>query len=263
MDFSIPASTPWPPPPALLLTCSSVRRRGRSGSPAQGRDALDTVQDWPPEPARVMTVQERQAYELLRRALPGYMVLAQVPLSRFVRVPTRHSYTEWLQRVGTLSADLLVCDTGSRVLAVIDVRAMRKANAQPAPPRAPGPRAAGRRRARACLARGPVADAAEVRTALAHDLLRGSGPMAPVATLLAPDAADPGGRDAGARRPLGRRRCRGTRRRTSSRSLGLLRRLRRPAGVARADRRHSSSACANSRASKGCRSSSASPTPMK
>ena len=109
---------------ALLLTLFVVRRRGRQNNTRAGlRDSLDTVQDWPPEPARVMTVQERQSYELLRRALPGYMVLAQVPLSRFVRVPTRHSYTEWLQRVGTLSADLLVCDTGSRVLAVIDVRA--------------------------------------------------------------------------------------------------------------------------------------------
>jgi Protein of unknown function (DUF2726) len=45
-----------------------------------------------------------------------------VPLSRFLRVPTRHSYTDWLQRVGSLSADLLLCDSGSRVLAVIDIR---------------------------------------------------------------------------------------------------------------------------------------------
>ena len=58
----------------------------------------------------------------LRSAAPGLMVLAQVPLSRFLRVPTRHSHAEWLQRVGCLSADLLVCDTGSRVLAVVDIR---------------------------------------------------------------------------------------------------------------------------------------------
>lgn len=168
---------------ALLLTFFLVRRRGRHGHRRGGvRDALDTVQDWPPEPARVMTVQERQSYELLRRALPGYMVLAQVPLSRFVRVPTRHSYTEWLQRVGALSADLLVCDTGSRVLAVIDVRANEETSRS---------RRRHERLARVLRAagvrvhvwrEGHLPTPAEVRTALAHDLVRGSGPMQPVST---------------------------------------------------------------------------------
>ena len=45
-----------------------------------------------------------------------------MPLSRFIRVPTRNSYTEWVQRVGLLNADLLLCDAGSRVLGVIDIR---------------------------------------------------------------------------------------------------------------------------------------------
>lgn len=167
----------------LLLTLILVRRRGRQNSSRSSvRAGLDTVQDWPPEPARVMTVQERQSYELLRRALPGYMVLAQVPLSRFVRVPTRHSYTEWLQRVGSLSADLLVCDTGSRVLAVIDVRAAEET---------PRSRRRHERLARVLRAagvrvhvwrEGQLPSASEVRTALAHDLLRGNGPMQPVST---------------------------------------------------------------------------------
>ncbi len=108
----------------LLLTLVLLRMRMRRG-PRRGqaaRDALDTVAAWPPDSARVLSVHERQAYELLRRALPNMLVLAQVPLSRFLRVPTRHSYVDWLQRVGSLSADLLVCDAGSRVLAVIDIR---------------------------------------------------------------------------------------------------------------------------------------------
>jgi hypothetical protein len=50
------------------------------------------------------------------------MVLAQVPLARFVRVPTRHSYTDWMHRAGQLSADLMLCDAGSRVMAVVDIR---------------------------------------------------------------------------------------------------------------------------------------------
>jgi hypothetical protein len=107
----------------LMLSLMAVRRRQRAaGSRSTRQDALDTVADWPPEAARVLSVTERQAFELLKRSLPGFMVLAQVPLSRFVRVPMRRSYSDWLQRVGQLSADLVVCDIGSRVLAVIDIR---------------------------------------------------------------------------------------------------------------------------------------------
>lgn len=107
----------------LMLSLMAVRRRQRGASSRARQDALDTVAAWPPEAARVLSVTERQAFELLKRALPGFIVLAQVPLSRFVRVPMRHSYSDWLQRVGQLSADLVVCDIGSRVLAVIDIRA--------------------------------------------------------------------------------------------------------------------------------------------
>jgi hypothetical protein len=107
---------------ALLLTWFWLRLRQRAGRREQ-REPLDTIVGWPPEAARVLTINERQAYDLLRRAMPGYLVLGQVPLSRFIRVPARHSYNEWLQRVGSLSADLLLCDAGSRVLAVVDIRA--------------------------------------------------------------------------------------------------------------------------------------------
>lgn len=108
----------------LLLTLVALRLRQRqSNRRPTNREELDTVQGWLPESARIMSIHERQAYDLLRRALPGFLVLAQVPLSRFLRVPTRHSYNEWLQRVGSQNADLLLCDSGSRVLAVIDIRA--------------------------------------------------------------------------------------------------------------------------------------------
>jgi Protein of unknown function (DUF2726) len=106
----------------LLLSWLLMRRRTRQQSLQSRREVLDTVADWPPEAARVLSITERQAYDLLKRAMPGYLVLGQVPLSRFVRVPARHSYSDWLQRVGSLSADLLICDSGSRVLAVIDIR---------------------------------------------------------------------------------------------------------------------------------------------
>lgn len=107
----------------LMLTFFAARARGRQKTKNATREALDTVIAWPPEAVRVMSVPEREAYDLLRRAMPTCLVLAQVPLSRFIRVPTRHSYGDWLQRVGSINADLLLCDSRSRVLAVIDVRA--------------------------------------------------------------------------------------------------------------------------------------------
>ncbi len=108
----------------FLLTLLMRRRRQQSGArrDAARRDDLDTVQSWQPEAVRVLTIAERRAYDLLRNSLPGLLVLAQVPLSRFLRVPTRHSHADWMHRAGSLSADLLVCDAGSRVLAVIDIR---------------------------------------------------------------------------------------------------------------------------------------------
>ena len=104
-----------------LLAMVVLRRRASPGSAADER-RLDTVAAWPPTATRILTSAERQAYSTLERALPGYMILAQVPLARFLKVPTRNSYTEWLRRMGTQCADLVVCDMASEVLAVINVQ---------------------------------------------------------------------------------------------------------------------------------------------
>lgn len=110
----------------LLAVLLRWRRQSVARRPDEDREALDTVQDWPPAAVRVLSVAERRAYDLLRTALPGFLVLAQVPLARFLRVPSRHSHSEWMQRVGYLSADLLVCSAGSRVLAVVDIRPVQQ-----------------------------------------------------------------------------------------------------------------------------------------
>lgn len=113
-----------------------LRRRGRAGESDEGSsrpqraDALDTVAAWPPEVTRVLTQQERRAYNLLAQALPDYMVLAQVPVSRFIRVPTRNSYHEWMRRVGQLCADLVICDPASQVIAVVEVRRPRNKDSE-------------------------------------------------------------------------------------------------------------------------------------
>lgn len=98
--------------------------RGASGPVAVRReDRLDTLAGWPPQATRILTTAERLAWSTLSRGLPGYMVLAQVPIARFTRVPTRNSYAEWLRRVGSDCADLVVCDMASHVVAVVHVQA--------------------------------------------------------------------------------------------------------------------------------------------
>jgi Protein of unknown function (DUF2726) len=108
---------------ALLLMLGYTAWRRRASAPRSQQDeSLDTVQAWPPQAVRVMTLGERQAFEVLKRALPGHVILSQVPLSRFISVPTRNPYQLWLQRAGRLAVDLLVCDFSSRAIAAVEVR---------------------------------------------------------------------------------------------------------------------------------------------
>lgn len=108
----------------LLLSALWVHRRtqGAGTSRPQVDEPLDTVRDWPPQAVRVLTLPERQAYEALRRALPRHLVLAQVPLSRFISVPPQQPHAQWMNRIGRTSVDLLVCDSSSRVVAAIEIR---------------------------------------------------------------------------------------------------------------------------------------------
>jgi len=86
------------------------------------RDNLDTVAAWPPEVTRLLTGGERAAHAALVNALPECMIFSQVPLARFIRVARRHSYAEWLTRVGHLSADFLICDRASLVIGVVSLQ---------------------------------------------------------------------------------------------------------------------------------------------
>jgi Protein of unknown function (DUF2726) len=94
--------------------------------PARERADLDIVGAWPPSVTRALTGAERDAREVLMKGLPECLILAQVPLARFIKVPRRNSYTEWLRRAGYMSADLLVCDRTSLVLAVVSIQAERE-----------------------------------------------------------------------------------------------------------------------------------------
>jgi hypothetical protein len=107
---------------AWLVTRQKPAPSNRGRDNARALDGIDTVIGWPPQPTRVLTQAERRAYAVIREALPECMVLGQVPLARFLKVPTRYSYAEWLRRVGHLCVDLVVCDPDSQVIAVIQMR---------------------------------------------------------------------------------------------------------------------------------------------
>ena len=110
---------------ALLLGGWWLRRRGSQASAeaTAPSERIDTLIGWPPQPTRVLTTRERVAFGTLVRALPEYMVLAQVPMARFLSVPKRHSYADWLRRVGYQCADFAVCDMAAQVIAVVELQA--------------------------------------------------------------------------------------------------------------------------------------------
>jgi hypothetical protein len=110
-----------------------MRKRSAAAElPDNGRRArvedIDTVAAWPPEVTRLLTAGERSAHEVLLKALPECMLFAQVPLARFIKVPRRHSYAEWLTRVGHLCADLVICDRSTLVIGVVLLTSVRSSD---------------------------------------------------------------------------------------------------------------------------------------
>jgi hypothetical protein len=107
----------------VVLLLAWLWLRQRDGAKVEkAADRIDTVIGWPPQVTRVLSTQERIAFGTLVRALPEYMILAQVPLARFLSVPKRNSYADWLRRVGYQCVDFVVCDMAAQVIAVIELQ---------------------------------------------------------------------------------------------------------------------------------------------
>jgi len=107
---------------ALPLVWWLARRTGPPERKEQPAERMDTLAAWPPEATRVLRSSERVAFSTLKLALPGYMILAQVPIARFLNVPKRNSYAEWVRRLGSQCVDFVICDVTSQVIAVVEVR---------------------------------------------------------------------------------------------------------------------------------------------
>jgi hypothetical protein len=108
----------------VMLTRAKRLKDADEGA-KRARDDMDTVASWPPECTRLLTGGERSAHEVLVKALPECLIFAQVPLARFIKVPRRHSYAEWLTRVGHLCADFVLCDRASMVFGVVMLQSSR------------------------------------------------------------------------------------------------------------------------------------------
>ena len=111
---------------AGYLLFQNYRRNANREAAKREFDDLDTVAGWPPEVTRLLSGGERAAYQTLVKALPECMIFSQVSLARFIRVPRRYSYAEWLMRVGHLSADFLICSRASLVVGVVALQAAQE-----------------------------------------------------------------------------------------------------------------------------------------
>lgn len=76
---------------------------------------------WPFYGKRVLTDAEQVLYWRLVAALPEFVVLAQVQLSRFLGIRKGNSRIQWLNRVNQKSADFVVCAKDFSIVAVIEL----------------------------------------------------------------------------------------------------------------------------------------------
>jgi Protein of unknown function (DUF2726) len=106
----------------LVLAWLWLRQRDSGSKVEAEADRLDTITGWPPQATRVLSTQERIAFGTLVQAMPEYMVLAQVPLARFLNVPKRNSYADWLRRIGYQCVDFVICDMAAQVVAVVELQ---------------------------------------------------------------------------------------------------------------------------------------------
>jgi hypothetical protein len=121
-----------------LLAWRLRKRRPAAGKPKakartdrpNSREGVDLLARYHPSAVRVLTAFEREAFDLVRAALPQHIVMAQVPLMRYLKVQDKRTEDDWLRGLSMLSADILVCDSSSRPVIAVEIL----------PPN-PGPRA--------------------------------------------------------------------------------------------------------------------------
>lgn len=92
---------------AFVLRTLQRRQRGDERWPFASKVPLSRV--------------EQVLYFRLVQALPEHIVLAQVQLSRFLRVQKTSDHRSWLNRIIQKSADFLICEKDFSIVAAIEL----------------------------------------------------------------------------------------------------------------------------------------------
>jgi very-short-patch-repair endonuclease len=76
---------------------------------------------WPFYAKKPLSQPEQVLYFRLVEALPDHIILAQVQLSQLLGVKKGNNYQAWFNRINRMSADFVVCNKDSSIVAVIEL----------------------------------------------------------------------------------------------------------------------------------------------
>lgn len=76
---------------------------------------------WPFYAKKPLTKPEQVLYHRLVAAMPDYIILAQVQLSRVLGVSKEANFNEWNNRINRMSLDFVVCLKDSTVVAAVEL----------------------------------------------------------------------------------------------------------------------------------------------
>lgn len=76
---------------------------------------------WPFYAKKPLSQPEQVLYSRLIQALPEYIILAQVQLSQLLGVKKGNNYQAWSNRINRMSADFVVCNKDSSIVAIIEL----------------------------------------------------------------------------------------------------------------------------------------------
>lgn len=97
---------------AVLVTLARLKTKSRN-------DYYD--KPWPFYAKKPLSSPEQVLYFRLVEALPNHIILAQVQLSRLLGVEKGNNYQVWFNRINRMSADFVVCNKDSSIVAVIEL----------------------------------------------------------------------------------------------------------------------------------------------
>jgi len=97
---------------AVVVFLAFLKAKGQGGIGDQA---------WPFYAKKPLSQPEQVLYFRLVQALPEHIILAQVQLSRLLGIKKGNNYQAWFNRINRMSADFVVCNKDSSIVAVIEL----------------------------------------------------------------------------------------------------------------------------------------------